>query len=476
MRYKVDPEFKYRIIDREGGASLKTCFQCGTCTARCPVTQYVDLLRPNEIIHLAKLGIRNHIHSAGYWLCAGCNSCISTCPQGVDLPAIMHAMKGLAAEEEQVPTFLSDHEALREIPLPLIYTWLCLDPDSFPIYHSEVNAWVNRSIQGYLRIYREAKPDITHEGEIAIIGSGPAGLSCARELIRHGFPVTILEREELAGGMLRTGLPSHRLPKNLVDAEIRHLEALGVIIKTGVEVDTDLFRELTGCDAVFLATGSHRKRGLRVEGEELSGVIHAIDFLKNTNTHGTSGLNRVVVIGGGGVAIDSARTAIRCGGEVRMFCLEPPDEIPGHEWELKHAVAEGVKLETSWGVQRILGEKHVTGIILKRCTQVTDAQGRFRPVYDEDDTQQVNADTLILAIGQAPDTSYLDERVRVGRGIIIDSGTMMTSEPLIYAGGDAVRGNASIMEAMDDGLQAATMMMKRLKADNNPLAGDVRGG
>ena len=122
MRYRVDPAFKHKIINREGGASFKTCFQCGTCTAKCPVSQYVDLLRPNKILHIAKLGIQNHLHSNGFWLCAGCNACVSTCPQGVDLPAIMHAMKSLAAEENQIPRFLCDYEALREIPFPLIYT------------------------------------------------------------------------------------------------------------------------------------------------------------------------------------------------------------------------------------------------------------------------------------------------------------------------------------------------------------------
>lgn len=464
MRYRVDPEFKHKIINREGGASFKTCFQCGTCTAKCPVSQYVDLLRPNKILHIAKLGIQNHIHSNGFWLCAGCNACVSTCPQGVDLPAIMHAMKSLAAEENQVPRFLCDYEALREIPFPLIYTWLCLDPDSFPRYHYNVNEWVQRSIQGYLRRYQEAKPDITHKEKVAVIGSGPAGLSCAWELIRCGFSVTILEREEQAGGMLRTGLPAHRLPKELVDSEIQHLEALGVIVKTNVDVDASTFNEFTGYDAVFLATGSHRKRRLHVEGEELSGVIHAIDFLKTMNTRGLSSLDRVVVIGGGGVAIDVARTAIRCGGVVRMFCLESRNEIPGHEWELQQALAEGVELEPSWGVQRILGEKIVTGLILKRCIQVFDAQGRFHPLYDEEKTKRVNADTIILAIGQGPDVSYLDERVKVGRGIIIDPNTMMTSENRFYAGGDAVRGVASIMEAMDDGKQAASTIIKRFSS------------
>ena len=462
MRYRVDPAFKFKILDREGGASFKTCFQCGTCTAKCPVSQHVDLLRPNKIVHLAKLGVRNHIHSNGFWLCAGCNACVATCPQGVDLPAIMHAMKSVAAAEDEVPRFLCDYEALREIPLPLIYTWLCLDPDSFPQYHYRTNEWVHRSLQGYLRRYQAAKPAITHTERVAVIGSGPAGLACAWELIRRGVAVTIFEREAWAGGMLRTGLPAHRLPKELVDAEIQHLEAMGVIMKTHVEVDAASFRALSGYDAVFLATGSHRTRSLRVEGEDLDGVIHAIDFLKTMNTHGLTSLDRVVVIGGGGVAIDAARTAIRCGGDVRMFCLESRREIPGHEWELQQALSEGVELEPSWGVQRILGETAVTGLVLKRCVQVFDAHGRFHPQYDEATTKQVDAETLILAIGQGPDVSYVDKRVQVGRGILIDPHTQMTSADRIYAGGDAVRGVASIMEAMDDGKHAAEAILTRL--------------
>ena len=458
--YRADPAFKHRVVNTPGGETFKLCYQCGTCTAQCPASPYVSLLRPNKIVELAKLGVRNHVQSNGFWMCAGCNACLKTCPQGVKLPEVMHALKNIAVQEKQVPDI--DIDVQMNMPLPLIYSWLCFDPDSFPSNDWTKNEQVRRIMTSYMKFCEKKSPARSKRKHVAIIGSGPAGLACARDLLYHGIQVTMFEQFSKAGGMLRVGLPEHRLPKSLVDAEVQHLLNVGLDLQTSYLVTSTIFRTIDEkFDAVFVASGSHRPRQLRVKGEDLEGVVHAITFLREVALGAKPELNRVVVIGGGGVAVDAARVAVRCGAEVQMFCLEARDELPGHEWELQMAFAEGIRLEPSWGVKEITGAKHVDGLILKRCTQVFDAAGRFHPIYNEDVTKRVDADAVILAIGQSPELSYL-EGINVAQGIIIDPYTLQTNRPHVYAGGDAVRGVGSFLEAVLDGTLAAQSIMKAL--------------
>lgn len=465
-RRRVDPMFKHKILEVSGGETFTHCYQCGTCTATCPASSLIEVLRPNKVIQLAKLGIRNNVYSEGFWLCAGCNACINNCPQGVKIPEIMHALKKLAIIEDKVPEFLGDFDAMRNMPLPIVYCWLCLDPDNFPANHYLMNGKVRKMLTRYLQMYQETIPVEHSREKIAIIGSGPAGLTAAWELIRQGFNVTIFERLNKAGGMLRVGLPEHRLPKYLLEAEIQHLLDLGVELQTNIHVDKSRFKRIQeGYHAVIIASGSHKVRRLGVEGEDLNGVVHALDFFQQISleTMRARALDRVVVIGGGGVAIDAARTAVRCGADVTMFCLESRREIPGHEWELQSALAEGIDLATSWGVKRILGNSgHVNAVELKLCTQVFDDAGRFNPQYDESKTKYAEADTVILAIGQMPDLSYLKD-VKVERGVVIDRFTMSTNLRQVYAGGDAVRGVGSILEAIMDGKKAANSITMRFR-------------
>ena len=458
--YRADPAFKHRVVNTPGGETFKSCYQCGTCTARCPASSFVALIRPNKIVELAKLGVRNHIQSNGFWMCAGCNACLETCPQGVKLPEVMHALKNIAVQENQVPDI--DKDVMMNMPLPLIYSWLCFDPDSFPCNDWNKNERVQRIMTSYMRSREKKTPAKSMRKRVAIIGSGPAGLACAREILYHGIQVTIFEQFSEAGGMLRVGLPEHRLPKSLVDAEVQHLLNMGLDLQTSHLVTPTEFRTIEETfDAVFVASGSHRPRQLHVKGEDLEGVVHAITFLREVALGAKPKLDRVVVIGGGGVAIDAARVAVRCGAEVQMFCLETRDELPGHEWELQMVFAEDIPLEPSWGVKEITGKKHVDGVILKQCTQVFDPEGRFHPIYNEDVTKRVDADTVILAIGQSPELSYL-EGIDVARGVIVNSYTLQTNRPHVYAGGDAVRGAGSFLEAVLDGTLAAQSIIKAL--------------
>jgi len=270
--------------------------------------------------------------------------------------------------------------------------------------------------------------------------------------------------------MLRTGIPGYRLPKDVVDAEIERIKAIGVRILTGVTVERNLFDDLMGSGeytAVFIATGMPVSRKLSVQGEDLQGVIPALEFLNEYNTAGKAVVGKnVVVIGGGNVATDSAGAALRCGAEsVRLFYRRDRKKMPAHEWEIEEIIAEGVELNTQWWPKAFHGDGlMVTSAEFVFCKSVTDKDGRFNPVFDETKTMTVDADTVIVAIGQAPDLSFLSDGVDVTRGFIqADPYTMETSIPKVFAGGDAISGAvggaASLVEAIACGKTAARSIL-----------------
>ena len=309
----------------------------------------------------------------------------------------------------------------------------------------------------------------THE-KIVIIGSGPAGLTAAWELAKGGFAVTVFESLSVPGGMLRTGIPSHRLPKYVVDAEIDAIKALGVEILTDTTVDKAFFDGLIAgeeYEAVFIATGAFVSRRLRIEGEDLPGMVSALDILQQYNMTDSAPVGKnVVVIGGGNVATDAAGAALRCGAEqVRLFCLEDRSAMPAHEWEIAEIAAEGVELNPAWGPRAILSKDgKLTGIQVVKCTSVLDESGRFAPVYDEKSLQDIPADMVITAIGQSPDLRFLSEGIGTYRGTVqVDPYTMETNLPGVFAGGDAVAGTASLIEAITAGKTAAQSIMRYIE-------------
>jgi len=301
--------------------------------------------------------------------------------------------------------------------------------------------------------------------KIAVIGSGPAGLSCAYYLAIDGYDVTVFEKEEVVGGMLTLGIPSFVLEKDVVAAEIDVLKELGVKFKTGVVVGKDITLgqlRSQGYEAFYLAVGAGRGRKVGVEGEDSAGVISGIEFLSRVNQDEKETVSgNVVVIGGGNVAIDVARVAVRAGGEkVSMYCLEKREEMPALEEEIEVAKAEDILINNSWGPKRILSENgRVTGVEFKRCTSVFDREGRFSPQYDENDTITAAADYVLLSIGQSIDwCGILDESKAVlnkNNTIQIDELTYQTAEPDVFAGGDAVTGPKFAIDAIAAGKQGA---------------------
>lgn len=413
--------------------------------------------------------------------------CTQACPAGVNVKAYVSL---IAAGRF--------HEALEVVrqrnPLPGICGRVCTHPCEEACNLVEINSpvaicWLKRFVADYELAHPQAKPEPvprTRREKVAIVGSGPAGLAAANDLVRLGFGVTVFEALPVAGGMLVAGIPAYRLPRNIVETEIAAIEQLGVEIKTSTPITGEkaidsLFDE--GYDAVFLAIGAHKGRKLGVPGEdEFKGIIDCLTFLNEVNLgKARKPGDKVIVIGGGSSAVDSARTALRLGSEkVYIVYRRSRKEMPAHEAEISAAEHEGVMLHYLAAPTKILGEgSRVTGMeCLKMKLGKPDASGRRRPVPIEGSEFVLEADTIITAISQGPDLACLAS----GQGVELtkwetiaaDEGTMATSRPGVFAGGDAVTGPSTVINAIAAGHIAARSIVRHLNGE--PLMqAEIRG-
>jgi len=337
------------------------------------------------------------------------------------------------------------------------------------------------------------------EDRVAVVGAGPAGLSAAHDLALLGYPVTIFEAQAVPGGMLRLGIPEYRLPRELIKLEINAILNLGVELKVGMRLGRDfLLSDLRtqGFRAVFLAPGAQRSRDLEIEGADLDGVLKGVDFLLNVNMGYRLELGRrVLVVGGGNVAVDVARSALRTplrdevinpglnivtaldvarsairfgAMEVHIVCLESLDTMPADREEIQEALREGIVIHAGRGPNRILGENgRVTGLETIECSSVFDARGRFNPTFEPGTELAMAGDTVVLAIGQACDLSFLrseDDVAVTPRGTIqVDPTTLATTAPGVYAGGDAAFGPRIAINAIADGKRASASIDSYLR-------------
>jgi formate dehydrogenase (NADP+) beta subunit len=352
--------------------------------------------------------------------------------------------------------------------------------------------------------------------KVAVVGAGPAGLACAHDLALMGYAVTVFEAMPLGGGMMRYGIPSYRLPREVIDCVIAEIESLGVELRYQTPLTPEFgIRHLRaqGYEAFYLSIGASAGRGLRIEGANLDGVLTAIDYLLNINRGYRVPLGKkVVAIGGGLVALDAARTAMRAilpglamareeeevveagtlrvaldaareavrrgAVEVTVASLESEAEMPamksvqGRE-EMEITAEEGIRFLPGWGPKRILGEgNRVKGIELMRCTRVFDEAGKFNPLFDQNTTRILGADTVLLAIGQAPDTSFLDPgdgvEVTPAGTIKVDPRTLATTTPGVFAGGDGAFPPSILITVAAQGKQAARSIDAYLNAVQVP--------
>jgi len=392
--------------------------------------------------------------------------CRKACPAGVNVQAYV-ALVSQGKFEEALKVIR------KSIPFPSVCGRVCFAPCEDACARQNVDEPVAiRSLKRLVADHQAAsgkrekpKPiSKTHHERIAIIGSGPAGLTAAYELAKLGYPVVVFESASKPGGSLRYCIPEYRLPESALDAEIEY------IMETGVEIqlNTKIGRDLTiddiikqGYKAVFIATGAHQCISLNIEGEELGGVFHALDFLVKAKAGDQVDLRgKVAVIGGGNVAIDAARTSKRLGGkEVTIIYRRSEKEMPAHRREVEEAKQEGVKFLFLAAPKRILGQNgRVAGIeCFKTALGQADESGRRRPVPVEGSEFVVPASAVLLAIGEMPDVSFLPKNVEVARGnrVVVDQVTLETKSSGVFAGGDAVSGPASVIEAIAAGKRAA---------------------
>jgi len=320
---------------------------------------------------------------------------------------------------------------------------------------------------------------VKRSGKIAVIGAGPAGLSCAYFLAVDGYEVTVFEKQKRLGGMLTLGIPSFRLEKDVVESEIDVLKELGVEFKTGVEVGKDVtipkLRE-QGYNAFYIAIGAQDGRGLGLEGEDSEGVITGVEFLRRVNLGENLKLEGpAVIIGGGNVAIDVARTAERIGASaVDMFCLESREEMPALDEEIEEAEAEGIVINNSWGPKRIIVEDgHVVGVEFKKCISVFDENKRFSPKFDENTTKIVKASHVLISVGQGMDWGKLLEGSKIelnpNKTIKADPLTYQTGEEDVFAGGDALTGPKFAIDAIALGKQGYISIHRYVHGDSLTL-------
>lgn len=402
------------------------CYESGTapcktaCPAHLPVQGYVQMAGEGRYLDALKLIKQDNPFPA---VCGAiCNHrCEDRCTRGtIDQPvAINEIKKFIAAQELQAET--------RYIPA---------------CENDEGKQWGD-------------------DYKIAVIGAGPAGLTAAYYLRTKGYPVTVFEKEKEPGGMLRYGIPAFRIERDVIQAEIEIIRTMGAEIRCGVEVGKDVTLDelrADGYKAFYIAIGLQGGRQAGIPGEDAAGVETGIDFLKRVNLDLSQKLEgKTVVVGGGNVAVDVARTALRTGSEETvMVCLEGQDEMPASEDEVDEAVREGIRLFNGWGPKEILTENgRVTGIVFKQCTRVFDEEHRFHPQYNEDKTMEISCSNVLLSIGQAAQWgSLLDGSSVVVKGngtAEADPVTRQTAQDDIFVGGDIRHGARFAIDAIADG-------------------------
>ncbi len=384
--------------------------------------------------------------------------CIIQCPISQNIPEYIQAI----AEER----FDDALKIIRDTnPLPTVCGYVC--------DHKCVIKCIRRDYDKPLKI-RELKRFAAQNGEIAkiepvkakdikiaIVGSGPSGLSASYFLALKGYKVTVFEFRPKPGGMLRYAIPSFRLPEKVVDNDIKWIKELGVEFVCNTKIESLKELQEKGFDYIYLSTGMQKGKSLNIDGENSGNVYSALDFLFRIKQGDELKLGeRVIVIGGGNVAVDTAMTALRKGAkEVKIVCLEKRDEMPAFEDEIEEALSEDVIIENSWGPVRFLRKQDlVSEIEFQYCINVFDENGQFNPKYDSSKLTKMRADSVIVAIGQEPDVEFLKKSnliLNKNKTVKIDERTYQTNLKNIYAGGDIVRGADTVIKAIGDGKNVA---------------------
>ncbi|MBU4427485.1 MAG: FAD-dependent oxidoreductase, partial [Proteobacteria bacterium] len=483
---------------------FRACEQCGCCSSACPITG-VNGFNVRRIIRHIELDLIDEIADTPFpWSCTTCGRCEEVCPNGIAILDIIRPLRSMSPGELvpdwppctracpagiDIPGYirliaegkLDEACALimEKVPFPGILGRVCMHPCEDACRRTEV---FNQPISiCALKRYAADKAGNVFERaskikestghKVAVIGAGPAGLTAAFYLRKKGHGVTVFEALPEPGGMMRFGIPDYRLPKDILRAEIKEIEDIGVEIRTNTKAHSiqRLFEE--GFNAVFLAIGAHQGLRIGVDGEDSPGVIEGVTFLRDVSLGKKVEVgSRVAVIGGGNAAIDSARTALRLGAkEVTVIYRRTQAEMPASPEEIDGATAEGVEIHYLSAPSRIVSQD---GKVELECIRMklgaVDASGRRRPEPIKDTEFTMGFDTIITAIGQRPEIpSQFD--LAVGREDVAqaDPNTLATSREGVFAGGDLISGPASVIEAIAAGRKAAGSIDKFLGGDGD---------
>lgn len=458
---KISKELEEKLLDLE---KLKYCFECGVCTASCPMMELApNHYNPRILLETIVLDPEKALTKPDLWLCGWCYRCYERCPQKLKPPEILLLVKTQAVEEGILEGFKEAAQIMGEtVALAESCYYVCFHPERTKMSQEDFEDALKKLINNRNKAKRQK---INPDGEkIAIIGSGPAGLTAACELARKGYRVMVFEAYPEIGGMLRYGIPEKRLPRKAVDDDVEYIKSFGVEFQPNTALGKDITIDQLkkeGYKAIFIAVGALKSKKVGCEGEELEGAICALDFLRDLQSKKIVKIGeKVAVIGGGNVAVDAARTALHEGAkEVTILYRRTHEEMPANPWEVKEAEEEGIKLEFLVAPKRILGKNgKVTGLeLVKMELSEPDETGRKTPKPIEGSNFTREFDMVILAVGEAVDTSFLPKEIELSdiNTIWADPITMETTEESVFAGGDAVTGPASVMEAIVAGKRAA---------------------
>ncbi|MGQ9506234.1 MAG: FAD-dependent oxidoreductase [Candidatus Bathycorpusculaceae bacterium] len=468
----ISKEKLKKLLDIE---KLKYCFECGICTASCLMAELLGTsYNPRGLLEKIFLNPESVLISNELWLCAWCYRCFRHCPQSLKIPEILLFLRRTAAEHGFLAPLESALQKIVEnVPLPLATTLVCFHPERVGLDKEKILEKIEQIRLERLKRRKRTKATKGSERKIAVIGSGPAGLTVAYQLAQKKCKVTIFEALHEAGGMLRKCIPEHRLPKQVLAKEIQFIKDLGVEIRTGVTVGKDLsFGDLwnEGYKAIFIGVGAHESQKLKVEGVNLEGVIHALDFLWKINSCEKMEIGKsIAIIGGGNVAIDAARTALQNGAkEATIFYRRSREEMPANPWEVKEAEDEGIKIEFLVSPKRFLGKNGKVSSIefVRMQLGEPDESGRRKPIPIEGSEFVREVDMVILAIGEKPNLTFLPKEIELNEDgtVWVDPITMETSLKGVFSGGDAVTGPATVIEAIKAGKRAAESIEKYLES------------
>jgi NADPH-dependent glutamate synthase beta subunit-like oxidoreductase len=431
---------------KKGNLVEAECRFCGACVEVCPTGALLDKDNVPKVTRDADL------------------PCVGGCPAGIDIPRYLKLIS--------MGRYKDALEVIRSrVPFPGILGYVCFHPCEDACRRGSIDQAV--AICSLKRFVADEVPleELTPVNKnpdsgkkVAVIGSGPAGLTAAYYLNLSGHRVDIFDENDKPGGMLRHGIPAYRLPDEVLDRELESLENAGIDFKMNRYICEDFGidgMKSSGYDAILIAVGTSASKMIDVESSDAEGIYPALDFLRSAKSDNQPALSgKTVVIGGGNVAVDAAMTSYRLGAEkVTLVCLESRKEMPAHDWEIAQAEEEGVEVINSRGPKKFVSDNgHVSSIEFKKCVRVFDEQGKFNPVYDESDVIKIDADFVVVAIGQETRgavVDYIKEKQNFAGGLLKVNNEYATGIVGVFAAGDVVKGPSSVIEAIAAGRKSA---------------------